>query len=136
MLTINPARAVHADDQIGSLEEGKKADILVIREVEEGQRTYPVITATLVDGRVVSRMWYPALPSMSARFGHRCRDDRRDRRPRAGSRGGYGWIGGQVGRFNRTFQPDACPLLAIEDLSKGFTRIPPTVACAAVSISR
>ena len=48
--------------------EGKKADILVIREVEEGQRTYPVITATLVDGRVVSRMWYPALPSMSARF--------------------------------------------------------------------
>lgn len=68
MLTINPARAVHADDQVGSLEEGKKADILVIREVEEGQRTYPVITATLVDGRVVSRMWYPALPSMSARF--------------------------------------------------------------------
>ena len=68
MLSINPARAVHADDQVGSLEEGKKADILVIREVEEGQRTYPVITATLVDGRVVSRMWYPALPSMSARF--------------------------------------------------------------------
>ena len=27
-----------------------------------------MITATLVDGRVVSRMWYPALPSMSARF--------------------------------------------------------------------
>ena len=68
MLTINPARAVGADGQIGSLEEGKKADILVIREVEEGQRTYPVITATLVGGRVVSRMWYPALPSMSARF--------------------------------------------------------------------
>lgn len=40
----------------------------MIREVEEGQRTYPVITATLVDGRVVSRMWYPALPSMSACF--------------------------------------------------------------------
>ena len=68
MLTINPARAVRVDGEIGSLEEGKKADILVIREVEEGQRSYPVITATLVDGRVVSRMWYPALPSMSARF--------------------------------------------------------------------
>lgn len=68
MLTINPARAVKIDDEIGSLEEGKKADILVVREVEEGQRSYPVITATLVDGRVVSRMWYPALPSMSARF--------------------------------------------------------------------
>jgi alpha-D-ribose 1-methylphosphonate 5-triphosphate diphosphatase len=68
MLTIEPARAVKIDDQIGSLEEGKKADILVVREVEEGQRSYPVITATLVDGRVVSRMWYPALPSMSARF--------------------------------------------------------------------
>ena len=68
MLTINPARAVKIDGEIGSLEEGKKADILVVREVEEGQRSYPVITATLVDGRVVSRMWYPALPSMSARF--------------------------------------------------------------------
>ncbi len=68
MLTINPARAVKIDDELGSLEEGKKADILVVREVEEGQRSYPVITATLVDGRVVSRMWYPALPSMSARF--------------------------------------------------------------------
>ena len=68
MLTINPARAVKIDDELGSLEEGKQADILVVREVEEGQRSYPVITATLVDGRVVSRMWYPALPSMSARF--------------------------------------------------------------------
>ena len=68
MLTINPARAVGVDADLGSLEEGKKADVLVVREVEEGQRSYPVITATLVDGRVVSRMWYPALPSMSARF--------------------------------------------------------------------
>ena len=40
----------------------------MVREGEGGQRSYPVITATLVDGRVVSRMWYPALPSMSARF--------------------------------------------------------------------
>lgn len=68
MLTINPARAVAADDQIGSLEEGKKADILVVREVEEGQHSYPVITMAMVDGRVVSRTWYPSLPSMSARF--------------------------------------------------------------------
>lgn len=68
MLTVNPARAEGIDDELGSLEEGKKADILVIREVEEGQRSYPIITATLVDGRVVSRTWYPALPSMSARF--------------------------------------------------------------------
>ena len=78
MLTINPARAVKIDRELGSLEEGKKADILVVREVAEGQRSYPVITATLVDGRVVSRMWYPALPSMSARFAtdaaHACRD--------------------------------------------------------------
>ena len=68
MLTINPARAVAADDQIGSLEEGKKADVLVVREVEEGQHSYPVITMAMVDGRVVSRTWYPSLPSMSARF--------------------------------------------------------------------
>jgi alpha-D-ribose 1-methylphosphonate 5-triphosphate diphosphatase len=70
MLTINPAHAVGIDDEIGSLEEGKKADILVVREVQEGQRSYPIITATLVDGHVVSRMWYPALPSMSARFAY------------------------------------------------------------------
>jgi len=68
MLTVNPAHAVGVDDLIGSVEEGKKADLLVIREVEEGGHRYPVITATLVDGRVVSRMWYPALPSLSARF--------------------------------------------------------------------
>ncbi len=68
MLTINPARAVGIDSEIGSLEEGKKADILVGREGEEAEHSYPVITAALVDGRVVSRMWYPALPSMSARF--------------------------------------------------------------------
>ena len=68
MLTVNPARAVKIDDELGSLEEGKKADILVVREVEEDQRSYPVITAALVNGRVASRMWYPALPSMSARF--------------------------------------------------------------------
>ncbi|WP_085830931.1 alpha-D-ribose 1-methylphosphonate 5-triphosphate diphosphatase [Collinsella vaginalis] len=68
MLTVNPARAVGIDGEIGSLEEGKKADILVVREVEEAGRSHPVITATLVDGRVVSRMWYPSLPSGSARF--------------------------------------------------------------------
>ena len=68
MLTINPARAVKADAEIGSLEESKKADILVVREVEEDEHTYPVITAAMVGGRVVSRMWYPSLPSVSARF--------------------------------------------------------------------
>lgn len=68
MLTVNPARAVGVDDLIGSVEEGKKADLLVVREVEEGGHSYPVITATLVDGHVVSRTWYPALPSLSARF--------------------------------------------------------------------
>lgn len=68
MLTVNPARAVGIDDEIGSLEEGKKADVLVVREVEERGRSYPVITMSMVGGRVVSRTWYPALPSMSARF--------------------------------------------------------------------
>ena len=68
MLTINPARAVKADGEIGSLEEGKRADILVVREVEEDEHSYPVITVAMVGGRVVSRMWYPSLPSASARF--------------------------------------------------------------------
>ncbi len=68
MLTINPARAVGIDAELGSLEEGKKADILLIREVEEGERTFPVITCALVDGRAVSRSWYPVLPSASAQL--------------------------------------------------------------------
>ena len=69
LLTINPARAVGIDRDLGSLEEGKKADILVVREVpqEDGQ-TFPAITTTLVDGRVVGRSWYPGLPSLSARY--------------------------------------------------------------------
>ena len=68
MLTINPARAVHVDDELGSLEEGKKADILIVREVQEDERTFPVITCALVGGRVVSRSWYPNLPSASAQL--------------------------------------------------------------------
>lgn len=67
-VTINPARVVGIDRTLGSLEVGKKADILLIREIAEEEREYPVITCVLVDGRVVTRSWYPALPSASARF--------------------------------------------------------------------
>lgn len=68
LMTYNPAKAARVDHQIGSIECDKKADILIVREVEEQERYFPVITAVLVDGRVVSRSWYPSLPSHSARF--------------------------------------------------------------------
>ena len=70
LMTINPARAARVDDELGSIECGKKADILIVREVEEQDRRFPVITAAMVDGRVVSRSWYPSLPSRSARFAY------------------------------------------------------------------
>lgn len=54
MLTINPAKAVKMDKDIGSIEEGKKADILIIK-VKDG---YPAIKSVMVDGKVVYRTEY------------------------------------------------------------------------------
>ncbi|MDO5044620.1 MAG: alpha-D-ribose 1-methylphosphonate 5-triphosphate diphosphatase [Coriobacteriia bacterium] len=68
LVTINPAKAAKIDHELGSLEVGKKADILIIRTIREKEKSFPVITAVMVDGRVVSRAWYPSLPSQSARF--------------------------------------------------------------------
>lgn len=48
-VTINPAKAVGLDDQIGSIETGKQADLLVVEE-KDG---YPVIRQVYVDGRRV-----------------------------------------------------------------------------------
>src|SRR5699024_10976367 len=48
-VTINPAKAVQMDDEIGSIKRGKKADILIIEQMDDG---YPMITKTMVDGVV------------------------------------------------------------------------------------
>ena len=52
--TLNPARAMGLDEDYGSVEPGKKADLLVI-DILDG---YPVITHVLVDGRTTSRVEY------------------------------------------------------------------------------
>ncbi|MCL1789987.1 MAG: alpha-D-ribose 1-methylphosphonate 5-triphosphate diphosphatase [Peptococcaceae bacterium] len=54
MATVNPAKAMRIDDDYGSLEIGKKADILIV-EMLDG---YPVITHGFVDGNPTSRFEY------------------------------------------------------------------------------
>jgi len=56
MVTINPARALKIDHEVGSIEPGKKADFLIIRE--DGQR--PVLESVYVNGKVVCQMSYQA----------------------------------------------------------------------------
>lgn len=54
MATLNPARAVKIDRDYGSVEIGKKADLLIIGILDG----YPVITHVLVDGNTTSRVEY------------------------------------------------------------------------------
>ena len=55
LVTLNPARAVMMDGEVGSLRPGKKADLVVVQQLENG---FPVITHAMVDGRSVLRMSY------------------------------------------------------------------------------
>ncbi|MDK2788865.1 MAG: alpha-D-ribose 1-methylphosphonate 5-triphosphate diphosphatase, partial [Epulopiscium sp.] len=55
LVTINPAKAVGIDEEYGSIAEGKKGDIIIIKKVEEN---FPVITTAFVDGRLVSKLNY------------------------------------------------------------------------------
>ncbi len=54
MVTINPAKAVNIDDEVGSIEPGKKADILIIHEKED----FPAITSCMINGQFVYKMKY------------------------------------------------------------------------------
>lgn len=53
-VSLNPARAMNIDKNYGSIEIGKKADILIIDILDE----YPIITHVLVDGKLISRIEY------------------------------------------------------------------------------
>lgn len=55
LVTINPAKAVNMDKEIGSIEENKRADLIIIEKID---KNYPVITSVFVDGNLVSRMNY------------------------------------------------------------------------------
>ena len=52
--TLNPAKAMRTDNDYGSIEPGKKADMLVV-DMLDG---YPVITNVLVDGRTTYHAQY------------------------------------------------------------------------------
>ncbi|KAB8137768.1 phosphonate metabolism protein PhnM [Gracilibacillus oryzae] len=54
-VTLNPARAVKMDDEIGSIKPGKKADLLIIERMEDG---YPMLTLTMVNGTVITTTNY------------------------------------------------------------------------------
>lgn len=54
MVSLNPAIALNIDDQVGSLEVGKKADLLMVNE--ENQR--PVLQTVMVNGQIVCQMNY------------------------------------------------------------------------------
>lgn len=52
--TLNPAKAMRTDKDYGSIETGKKADLLIV-DIQDG---YPVITHVFVDGVAASRIEY------------------------------------------------------------------------------
>ena len=54
LITLNPAKAVRMDNEIGSIEPGKKADLNIIRLFDD----YPTITECIVNGKVVSQYHY------------------------------------------------------------------------------
>lgn len=53
-VSLNPAKAVRIDRDYGSVEIGKKADLLIVDVLDD----YPVITHSFVDGVIASRIEY------------------------------------------------------------------------------
>lgn len=56
MVTLNPAKALKIDHEVGSIEPGKKADLLIIGEDDHR----PVLESVYVNGKVVCQMNYQA----------------------------------------------------------------------------
>ncbi len=54
-VTLNPAKAVRMDGEIGSIKAGKKADIIIIERMDDG---YPMLTATMVNGALITTTNY------------------------------------------------------------------------------
>jgi phosphonate metabolism protein PhnM len=55
LVSLNPAKAVGMDAEYGSIEAGKRADLLLIENIDAD---FPVITASFVDGMMVSQTHY------------------------------------------------------------------------------
>ncbi|WP_200416145.1 phosphonate metabolism protein PhnM [Virgibacillus salexigens] len=54
-VTLNPAKAVQMDEEVGSIRAGKRADIIVIERMDDG---YPMLTATMVNGALMTTTNY------------------------------------------------------------------------------
>jgi alpha-D-ribose 1-methylphosphonate 5-triphosphate diphosphatase len=54
MLTLNPAKAMGVDGDYGSVEAGKKADLLVVRKT----RGLPILCKCFIDGRTTLQFEY------------------------------------------------------------------------------
>jgi alpha-D-ribose 1-methylphosphonate 5-triphosphate diphosphatase len=54
MLTLNPARAMNTDADYGSVEPGKKADLLIVQKTQDG----PMVCACFIDGRCALQYEY------------------------------------------------------------------------------
>lgn len=78
LASINPAKAAGIADEVGSLAVGKRADVLLVREIACGEAadgsasTMPVVTRAFVGGRSVFRTHYPCQPQG---YGRRTADD-------------------------------------------------------------
>lgn len=55
MITLNPAKAIRMDNELGSIKVGKKADILIIEKMDDG---YPMLTKTMVNGVLITTTNY------------------------------------------------------------------------------
>lgn len=55
LVTTNPSKAVNLDNLVGSIKEGKLADLLIIEKLEN---KIPVITSVFVDGKLISKTNY------------------------------------------------------------------------------
>ena len=49
LVSLNPARAIGMDDEVGSIEPGKQADLIIVDKIDE----IPVVVKTIINGKVV-----------------------------------------------------------------------------------
>ena len=60
-VTLNPAKLLHLDDRVGSIEEGKDADVVLWSD--HPLSVYAKAEKTLIEGKVYLKPGYTCLPS-------------------------------------------------------------------------